>query len=196
MERARVDWTGLDRVAPELRRSLVGMLPDENELEDVVQEALLRAARYRQGLEDPGRLLAWTRRIARNVSRDRRRNEWRRRRPEEDERLILGLEGREPVPGDEPAGVLVRVDGEEVELAHCLRHLGPALGELEERDRQLLLAYYHEDLDTAAVARRCSIRRNNVKLRLYRARRRLAERLRRRLAAERVDRLMAGWVPA
>lgn len=193
MERARVDWTGLDRLAPELRRSVTGMLADENELDDVVQDALLRAARYRRGLEDPARLRAWAWRIARNVSRDRRRGEWRRRRPEDDERLLLALEGREPIPGEEPESVFVRLGGEEVELARCARHLGPALRELDEADRGLLSAYYHEGLGTAEIARRFSLSRGNVKLRLYRARRRLAERLRRRLSAERVDRLMAGW---
>ena len=64
-------WRGLAELEPQVRAFARRRCRDMHELDDVVQETLLRAARYRRGLTDETRLKSWTLRIAANVMRDR-----------------------------------------------------------------------------------------------------------------------------
>jgi DNA-directed RNA polymerase specialized sigma24 family protein len=71
-------WSGLEELRPSLQRLLARRCRDAAELDDVVQETLLRAARYRAKLSERERLRGWAMRIAINVLRDRvrRRERW------------------------------------------------------------------------------------------------------------------------
>jgi RNA polymerase sigma-70 factor (ECF subfamily) len=180
MAKSIVHWGGLEGLEPELRRYLRRRCRDASEEDDVVQETLLRAARYRPSLLEPDRLGGWSQRIAANVLRDRRRRESRLARAE------CGAAGLDALPdpvdcvADEER--LIRVGGLELELGVMLGHLERALRGLRERDRRVLRSYYQGGGETARVARELGIARGLVKVRLYRARQRLGVALRQRLA--------------
>lgn len=183
MAKSIVQWGGLEGLEPELRRYLRRRCRDASEEDDVVQETLLRAARYRPSLLEPDRLGGWSQRIAANVLRDRRRRESRLARAE------CGTAGLDALP--DPADCLadevrlVRVGELELELGVVLDHLERALRGLRERDRRVLRSYYQRGGETARVARELGIARGLVKVRLYRARQRLGVALRQRLAEAR-----------
>lgn len=183
MAKSTVQWGGLERLEPELRRYLRRRCRDASEEDDVVQETLLRAARYRPSLLEPDRLGGWSQRIAANVLRDRRRRESRLARAEG------GPAGLEALVDPADDGVeeerLVRVGEVELELGVVLAHLERALRGLRERDRRVLRSYYQREGGTARVARELAIPRSLVKVRLYRARQRLGIALRQRLAEAR-----------
>lgn len=188
-------WRGLADLRPFLCRKLGGRCRDENELDDLVQETLIRAARYRDSLADPGRLESWVLRIAWNVFRDHLKREQRLPRRERAEELLLRVEGREPAPGeclDEPD---VEVDRRLVERGAVLRHMARAFDGLQCEDRRVLGDYYSRGSSCAATAERFGIAPNMVKVRLFRARRRLRVAVERRLARERLARLAPVEVP-
>ena len=94
-------WRGLERLEDDLRAYLCRRCRDQSEMDDVVQETLLRAARYRRSLCDPAKLRGWAMRIAANVLRDHVRRECRMQRRELLESGWESFEGREPIPGEE-----------------------------------------------------------------------------------------------
>ena len=183
MAKSIVHWGGLEGLEPELRRYLRRRCRDASEEDDVVQETLLRAARYRPSLLEPDRLGGWSQRIAANVLRDRRRRESRLAGGE------WGAAGLDALPDPDEGGAeeerLVRVGEVDLELGVVLGHLERALRGLRERDRRVLRSYYQRGGGTARVARELGIARGLVKVRLYRARQRLGVALRQRLAEER-----------
>jgi len=173
-------WSGLEELREALRAFLARHCPDENDLDDVIQETFVRAARYRAGQGEVRRLKPWTMRIALNVLSD-----WRRR----GRRLhTLSLEAEEldrcaaaGEPEEEPLHALGRwrLDGE------CARELlASSLSELRDGDRVLLDAFYAPGGSAGGVALHCGIPRHLVKVRLFRARRRLVRALRRKVAIE------------
>ncbi|MCK6445184.1 MAG: RNA polymerase sigma factor [Planctomycetes bacterium] len=174
-------WLGLDDLRPTLRSFLRTRCPDRSELEDVLHETLLRAARYRHSLADPRNLSGWTHSIAVNVVRDRARRLRRQERMESGNQLFDGLIGREPIPGEEDHDDLLRFGPLVVERAVALRELEAALLELKPADREVLESYYHDERSCGETADMCGIPSPLVKVRLYRARQRLMRTLRRRL---------------
>ena len=56
-----LDWRELSAEGPELVAWLGRYCANPAEVDDVVQETLLRAAARRRGLQDPARLRAWLR---------------------------------------------------------------------------------------------------------------------------------------
>ena len=170
-------WTGLDGQRAQLVRFLERRCPNAQEVEDVVQEALLRAARYRSSLVDDGRIEPWLRTIAGNVLADRRRRASRRRECGEQETDLEELcdEGPDPselVELDEE----LWIDGEPFSKRRLLRLLAELLPRLEPIDREVLEAYYRADACCRTVAERLGVGPGIVKVRLYRARRRLRRR--------------------
>jgi len=180
----RSEWDELWKLSPALRAFLSRRCRDENEIDDVVQETLLRAARRtrrrtRRGARAVGSVRsprAWLFRIATNVLCDRARAERSRSAFEAD---LDELTPREREPSDEG---LVRVDGRWIEHSTLLRLLPPALEELDEADRHVLDRYYRDGLDCRQTARHCGLSAGLVKVRLFRARRRLGRALVRRIA--------------
>lgn len=176
------DWRGLSELRADVERALVRSCRDRGELDDLVQETLLRAASFRDGLQEPERLRAWVLRIAWNVLRDHVRRERRLGRSEVSEEALIELaaedagSGRPAVAAELRLGAYV-YDGEEV--FHTLCALLP---ELDLADRQLFDAYYREGLGCSAAARRLGVTTQTVKMRLFRLRRRLRRGLQKRSA--------------
>ncbi len=175
-------WTGLEDLRPTLRTHLRRQCRDASELEDVVQETLLRAARYRGSLADPRNLRCWTLRIAVNVMRDRVRREARALRAESNDDGLDRKEGREPIPGEFDEETQLRVGDFVVDRRVALRALAEVLEELRADDRAVLCAFYRGRQDCAITAAECGIAANLVKVRLFRARRRLQRAMHVRLA--------------
>ena len=169
-------WDGLEEMREPLRAFLARHCADENDVEDVIQETFLRAARYRRahGVQS---LRPWTKRIALNVLADAKRRGMRAPAPP----------GRDepfdpPAPPAPPAvDSAYRVDELwfDGELAREL--LLRSMGGLRATDRALLDSYYAGEQGTCCPARECGIPRHLVKVRLYRARQRLLRVLRRRV---------------
>lgn len=175
-------WRGLEELRPALRTYLKRRCRDPFELEDVVQETLLRAARYRTSLEDSRRLRGWTLRIAINVLRDRLRREARRSRLEQGDERLAQIESREPIPGEEAEDARILLGAHSIGRREALMHLCQAVEELRPVDRAVLRSYYAGSQCCQVTAHECGIPTDLVKLRLFRARRRLVRAMKRRAA--------------
>jgi len=174
-------WQGLADLRRGLRAVLSRRLPDENEVEDVIQETYLRAARYRERLQDDRRLRSWTTRIALNVLSDRRRRERRFLATDPaDQVLERDVEGESSAPLDAP----VFLGPWEVERECALGLLARALTRLRESDRRVLGSFYGGEGSCRDTAHECDIPPHLVKVRLFRARRRLSKAMRRELVRE------------
>jgi DNA-directed RNA polymerase specialized sigma24 family protein len=137
-------WSGLSEVEPVVRGWLGRRCRNPSDVDDVVQDTLLRAARYRTGLARPERLASWALSIAANALRDRRRarSGW-----VVAEDMALDFEqfawdGRAPEErGDES---LLWIGGRRVTTCDALEHLQAALRTLKPGDARLLLEHYGE----------------------------------------------------
>lgn len=163
-------WKSLDDLEPHLRRFLSTRSRDDAEIDDVLQETYLRAARYRESLEDPAKLRSWVFRIASNVLTDRIRRAARRRTVSVDEGCLEQLAAKDAE--DEPEE-LVLVDGRREAREDVLKVLSKAMRELRDRDRDLLESFYGGAGSCRETADSCSMPERLVKVRLYRARTRL-----------------------
>jgi RNA polymerase sigma-70 factor (ECF subfamily) len=121
-----------------------------SEAEDIAQDALLRAWRRRSTLRDGDRRNQWLATIVRNEAF----RQHARVRPDP----IATIESQEGADDERVVATVERAD------------LHAALGRLSEKDRQLLLLRYDEDLTQAAIASRLGIPEGTVKVRLHRAR--------------------------
>ncbi|MFT5288472.1 MAG: RNA polymerase sigma-70 factor (ECF subfamily) [Planctomycetota bacterium] len=176
-------WRGLSELEPGLRRLLLLRCSDENDVDDVIQETYLRAARYRDSVKDPSRLWAWTARIALNVHSDLRRCAQRTQRlPGADEEEEANLPSSLVV--EEEAND-VCVGSEMMASEDALELVQSALFDLREADRSLLEYFYRDECNVPECARRLAVPAQLVKVRLYRARRRLLGRAERILSTRR-----------
>jgi RNA polymerase sigma factor (sigma-70 family) len=177
LARRSVCWRGLADMEVHVRAFARRRCRDVHELDDVVQETLLRAARYRSGLTDESRLKPWTLRIAANVVRDRQRRDLERAHQNPEEALLAAVEGKEADPG--AAGEWVRLTEFGVVMEHeaLVGHVSRVISELPAADARVLRSYYTEPVSTARAASECGVATTLVKTRLYRARRRLRRRL-------------------
>lgn len=177
-------WHGLEDLRPAIRATLARRGRAWNEIDDIVQETLLRAARYRHSLADPERLKPWVLRIALNVMRDSARRELRLPRIERGEELFEHLEGHESIPGDESEDVRLEKGGELLEKNVVLQHLSESLEAMSPIDRSVLDLFYSSEDGTRTTAAVCELPPVLVKVKVYRARRRLTRTLRRRLSLD------------
>ncbi len=148
----------MDRV-----RAVAGsVVPDQEALDDVVQETFLRAYRRIGQLADPRTFPAWLARIARNEAIS-----WHRRRKR-----------RAQVPLDSlPPLVDLHRDEEErdpVQDAKLLRFTA-GLGHLRPAYRELLALQYEAQLSYEQIAETLGTTTANVEKKLYRARQRLLQ---------------------
>lgn len=178
-EQSTCAWVGLDELQPLVRSYLRPRLYDENDVEDVVQEALLRAARFRRVEREPQSLRAWMLRIAENALTDHRRRKRRRRTQEVDDELLDKLEGREAAPGETFDDERVRVDDRVVERRQLLGWMADALSELDGDDQFVLDSFYAGAEACPAIAESLEVDPALVKTRLFRARERLREHVKR-----------------
>ena len=182
-------WRGLEELRPVVLRFLSRRCRDDHEAEDLAQETLLRAARYRYSGGQRGRLSSWLVQIAANVLHDHARREGRGPRASAGEDLMDLVEDPRPEPGDSGLEGAVSLGGEQVDVEDALRHLQAAFTRLLERDRAVLSAYYGADECTRVAAAECGIRPGLVKVRLFRARRRLERLVVQRATQQRAQRL-------
>lgn len=145
----------LARALPRLRAHLSrrGRRVPGAESEDVAQEVMARALRYRNTY-DPGRSLwPWLQRMADRVLNDHRRAAA--KRPSVSGEL-------DPVAADEPAAL------DATDEVECL------LAGLPERERHVLLRFHQQGQSVRNIARELGVPEGTVKSSLSRARRRLA----------------------
>ena len=176
-------WFGLDELRPSLHEYLRRHCRDLSELDDVLQETLLRAARYRGSLSDARNLRGWAQRIALNVLRDRARRVRRHRHVEGSDEGLDSVEGHESIPGEIGEDLQLRVGRLVVDRRVALSELVLAFDELKPADRAVLRSFYQGEQSSAQTAGECDIPLGLVKVRLFRARKRLLRALRRRIAA-------------
>lgn len=150
-----------DRLVRLVRR-LLAWPADAAEVEDVVQEALLRAWTRRDQLRDEGALGAWLQRIAvhaaRNHLRSRRRRSW--------ISTFASLGAND--------GEVVAADSGDAEARDLTR---TALGRLGSRDRELLVLRYLEGNSGEQIRELLGLRRAAFDTRMARARQRLRSEL-------------------
>jgi RNA polymerase sigma-70 factor (ECF subfamily) len=167
------DWRGLSELREDVERTLARSCRDRNELDDMVQETLLRAATFRRSLQDHTCLRPWVLRIAWNVLRDHVRRERRLKRAEVGEGFLEEIEGRESGPSVLAETRKVEIGGVLYDDADVLELLCRLLPELSELERELFQAYYGEGLGCRRAASRLEVTTQTVKMRLFRLRRKL-----------------------
>jgi len=135
-------------------RAVTRRLLGESDAEDIAQEAFLQAYLGLHRLRDPSRFGAWLTAIAVNLAKMRLR----------ERRVVVPLE-------EDPAADGARDSAEISDL------VASALDVLPRHEREAVLLYYVEGLSSAEVAALTGERPGTVRVRLYRARRRLRSRL-------------------
>lgn len=189
-------WQGLELLRKPLVVFLARHCRDRSELDDVVQETFVRAARYRGDVRDERAITAWAMKIAFHVLADRRRRE---RRSAAAHARDSGAEDLWNVATEteEEGGEFV-LGSWLVDRDAALALLERALERVPSADRRILEAYYGGG-GRRAAARRCRIPAALVKVRLYRARGRLVAAMRvllaERVLAGRPPRLAPSWSP-
>jgi RNA polymerase sigma-70 factor (ECF subfamily) len=128
-----------------------------SEAEDIAQDALLRAWRYREKLRDKTRLKEWLTSIVRREAF----REFERVRPDPIGMQMIELKLEKAVDDEHVVETVEQAD------------IRAAIGRLSEREQQLLRLRYDEDLTESAISRRLSIPEGTVKVRLHRARHKL-----------------------
>ena len=166
-------WEGLEELRPALRDGLSRRCRDESEVDDVIQETFLRAARYRSSAQDVRNLKAWVMRIALNVLADCVRRETRLQRAPMGEELLDALPCQRVSEEPGPSAFEVRCGNWLLDEERALDFLSGALVGLRPEERRLLDSFYRERRDGQETALRCAIPRHLVKVRLFRTRRRL-----------------------
>lgn len=173
-------WEGLAEHVPAMRKALLRGCRDEHEVEDLLQEALLRAARFRHQQSNPTQLRGWLRSIVRSVLNDHLRARLRRPMVEVSEEWLDKLAGSECEPGTRKIEEAVWLRGRWILREHVMQALDTALEGLADQDLRALTQRYGAFLICETGAR-CTRRVRNRKDMLFRARRRLERRLRARL---------------
>ncbi|WP_168210928.1 RNA polymerase sigma factor [Persicimonas caeni] len=158
-----VDHDTLERELLEHRDKLLGFIrtkvADPQAAEDILHDSLLKAARSLQQLDDPDKLVAWFYQIVRHAIIDRRRRQ-------QTEAKYLEKYAR-----DEQVAV---TPDEQASLCTCLHDLIPTL---KDEYQEMIEVMELGDGESEQVAQRLGISRNNLKVRRYRARNKLKERL-------------------
>lgn len=146
-----------------LAAALVG---DRDEAADVVQETYMRAWDRLEELREPGAVMGWLCRIARNVAQDRRRGWW--------SRIRAPLDEADP-PFDAPDAAAA--PDEALATAERAAAVRRALSRLPEKHRVVLVLREVEGMSYEEVAEALGVPVGTVESRLHRARRGLARRL-------------------
>ena len=146
------------RYQPRLLAHASGILHDEAEARDVVQEVMIKALREERLFEDEFRIQAWLFRVTRNLcfnlSRDRRRRQG---------LLAVNITTRSAQPDQ-----IERLFGEEQKDEMRL-----TFDQLSSEHREILMLRYYEDKSYAEISDELCIKLGTVMSRLSRARDRL-----------------------
>ena len=138
-----------------IRRIGLRRLHCRDEIDDFVQETLLRAFSKRCQLREPAKIDRWIAAIARNLA-----HEWNRKKRSE------------PTASQREA-VDWRTPHDAVEEAETRKALRKAIGRLTAADREILRARYLEEASYAELQERYGLSYSAVGLRLHRAKKRL-----------------------
>lgn len=174
-------WSELEDLRPHVVHFLRGKLRDDNDVEDVVQESFLRAARHRAQEGEPERLLAWLIRVAESTLQDHLRRRQRRPTLHVESEVFDRFEGRESTPGDEPDEDELTIAKRSMERRQLFECLASALRRLRPEDQRVLDFYYSGFGRCSDIARFAELDPAHVKSRLFRARRKLSRIVRREL---------------
>ena len=177
MRERAVDWDGLEERRGDLESKVSRWSRDKSEVEDVVQETMIRAARYRMSLREPQRMGSWMERIAWNVLKSLRGREARRPISVMENGQLDTTEGREPDPEIEFVEEALWISGSEVERARLTSLLEGAIRALPDHEQSLIEAAYSKQMSPCAISEVLGVRRVLVKSRLYRVRQKLRRRV-------------------
>ncbi|MEO2005640.1 MAG: sigma-70 family RNA polymerase sigma factor, partial [Candidatus Poribacteria bacterium] len=144
---------------PRIRAIGRGLLPRAADLDDFVQDVVVRVYLKRGQLRDEGRLPQWIASIASNAARTGRRSR-------------LPVTAMTLDVASDPTPV------EHVESVERWRQVIHALNELSDTDRELLTEHYIDEVDREETRRRFGYSYTGLTTRLHRARGRLRRRLR------------------
>jgi len=163
-------WTGLEELRAGLRSYLGRQCADEHELDDAVQETLLRAAHYRT-LHDVQCLRGWVLRIGRNVISDGRRRRFRAGQPARGAEEAAEFDALVEPEGCEAGGALCAGSWFDRDGVRVLVLRG--LGKLARQDHALLWGFYGRAQALERAASEAGVPQHLARVRLYRARRKL-----------------------
>lgn len=152
------DWRTLEA---RCRREVARVLRGSNEIEDVVQEALARAWRFRGSCRTPEAPDAWCASIARNEAM----------------RLLKDRAAQTRSSLEVSPEVADRRASSEFEAAAIRVDLNRALEEGSAQERSVLLLRYRADLSTGEIARLLSLNETTARVQLHRAKKRLRDRM-------------------
>ncbi|MFT5285598.1 MAG: RNA polymerase sigma factor (sigma-70 family) [Planctomycetota bacterium] len=177
------NWCGLEEQRQNLEQYLSGRCRDMNEVDDVIQETLMRAARFRKKLERPERLRSWIAIIANNVLMDRKRKSTRIHKQSIEDYVFDLLPSKDSPDPVSCSDADVRFGNWLMKRDTVLDCLSGELRGMEHDDRELLLNFYgREQGGCREVAAEYGVTPNVVKMRLFRARNRLLKAVSRRFA--------------
>jgi len=135
---------------------------NREEAEEIAQDAFMKAYRSLKDFRMKSSFATWLYRIVYNTAvslvRSRKRN-------------ILSLE---EFPADAVDFLSVGKNEEEAVTEYRNSLVNFALQNIPEEDRGLITLFYYEELDAAEISRITGISRNNIKVRLFRARQKMA----------------------
>ncbi len=171
------NWDGLAERRVRLERKVSGWSRDKSVVDDVVQETMIRAARYRGGLREPQRMDSWIERIAWNVLKSHMSREARRGMSVLENAQLDAAEGREPDPEILFVEEVRWVSDMEVGSERLSALLEAAIRALPEDERRMIRAAYSEQMSPCAISEAFGVRRALVKSRLYRIRQKLRRRV-------------------
>ena len=156
------NWEELfERYSPAVFGYLHRMSDDRHLAEDLTSETFYRAMRGIDGFRGDSSVKTWLLRIARNLYLNRKRGSDRASSLED-----LEARGIEPLVEDDPESRLIRDEEDEA--------VRKALRSLPEDDRSILLLCAEDELPCREIADVLGISLTAAKVRLFRARRRLA----------------------
>jgi RNA polymerase sigma-70 factor (ECF subfamily) len=157
VDRLTFDELMLEHLVP-AQRFAIRLTGDVDAAEDVVQTALVRAARSWQTFGGRSTFRSWLFQIVVNACRDRR--------------------SCRPSPGPLPEGLAdarARDPAAAIAGADEGRLIGSLVSSLPERQREVLVLHAYEGLSTREVAGVLDVSEQNVRTNLHLARRRLSE---------------------
>lgn len=150
-----------------LHRLLARIIGDDDEALDIVQEAFVAAHNALRSYDMARPMRAWLSRIAINKARDWRRRQAVRRLIS----VVLPIDHAAETGDEAPSAETVAADRQE------LQHVAAAIAALPGRLRETLVLRTIEGLSQAETAETLRISEKAVETRLYRARQKLAERI-------------------
>jgi len=136
---------------------------NREEAEEITQDAFLKAYRSLKGFRMKSSFATWLYRIVYNTSVSYVRNR---------KRTMLSLEDFPADPGDF-SGTIFSEEESEREYRNALINF--ALQKINEEERGLISLFYYEEMSTEEISECTGMSRQNIKVKLFRARQKMLE---------------------